>query len=162
MGNRSRAISSSAITPGPLGMADTGYNPDEKLRDRIAPTEEDTAFRHRKLRGEVHDERGHLLRCECLRQRTEQVVGESGASQRRHHGTTGRFENQIRRGDQLGKCQVRRRRSERRQKFPGAFLRTARHTSNSNGKVPCFYGTQQRTSDGPAPDDPNGLRCHDS
>ncbi len=41
---------------GPLGMPATRYLPPPGWRDRIAPTERDTAFRHRMLRGEVHDE----------------------------------------------------------------------------------------------------------
>ncbi len=41
---------------GPLGMSSTRFLPPESWRDRIAPTENDTAFRHRVLRGEVHDE----------------------------------------------------------------------------------------------------------
>lgn len=46
---------------GPLGMRDTGFNPllwsdDPAVLARIAPTEVDTVFRHRHLRGEVHDE----------------------------------------------------------------------------------------------------------
>jgi CubicO group peptidase (beta-lactamase class C family) len=40
----------------PLGMTATRYLPPSSWRDRIAPTENDTAFRHRVLRGEVHDE----------------------------------------------------------------------------------------------------------
>ncbi len=40
----------------PLGMASTRYLPPESWRTRIAPTETDTAFRHRMLLGEVHDE----------------------------------------------------------------------------------------------------------
>jgi len=40
----------------PLGMSATGYLPPAGWRDRIAPTEDDTAFRHRVLLGEVHDE----------------------------------------------------------------------------------------------------------
>jgi CubicO group peptidase (beta-lactamase class C family) len=40
----------------PLGMTATGYLPPRSWRDRIAPTEIDTAFRHRLIRGEVHDE----------------------------------------------------------------------------------------------------------
>jgi len=40
----------------PLGMSDTMYNPAAALRARIAPTELDTDFRKRLLRGEVHDE----------------------------------------------------------------------------------------------------------
>lgn len=41
---------------GPLGMGSTRYLPPVSWRDRIAPTENDTAFRHRMLHGEVHDE----------------------------------------------------------------------------------------------------------
>jgi CubicO group peptidase (beta-lactamase class C family) len=41
---------------GPLGMGATRYLPPASWRDRIAPTENDTMFRHRLLRGEVHDE----------------------------------------------------------------------------------------------------------
>lgn len=40
----------------PLGMISTRFLPPPDWRDRIAPTENDTAFRHRMLRGEVHDE----------------------------------------------------------------------------------------------------------
>jgi serine-type D-Ala-D-Ala carboxypeptidase len=40
----------------PLGMTATRYLPPASWRDRIAPTEDDTAFRHRVLLGEVHDE----------------------------------------------------------------------------------------------------------
>ena len=41
---------------GPLGMPATVFRPPASWRDRIAPTEHDTVFRHRWLRGEVHDE----------------------------------------------------------------------------------------------------------
>ncbi len=41
---------------GPLGMPATRFVPPGSWRDRIAPTEHDTVFRHRWLRGEVHDE----------------------------------------------------------------------------------------------------------
>jgi len=41
---------------GPVGMSATRFLPPASLRDRIAPTEHDTLFRHRWLRGEVHDE----------------------------------------------------------------------------------------------------------
>jgi CubicO group peptidase (beta-lactamase class C family) len=41
---------------GPLGMPATRFVPPAAWRDRIAPTEHDTLFRHRWLRGEVHDE----------------------------------------------------------------------------------------------------------
>jgi serine-type D-Ala-D-Ala carboxypeptidase len=46
---------------GPLGMQSTRYLPPESWRSRIAPTETDTAFRHRALRGEVHDENAGRL-----------------------------------------------------------------------------------------------------
>jgi beta-N-acetylhexosaminidase len=39
----------------PLGMADSMFNPSAKLAARIAPTEMDEDFRHKLLRGEVHD-----------------------------------------------------------------------------------------------------------
>lgn len=45
----------------PLGMPATRYLPPPGWRDRIAPTENDTAFRHRVLRGEVHDENAGRL-----------------------------------------------------------------------------------------------------
>jgi len=41
---------------GPLGMPATRFRPPATWRDRIAPTENDTMFRHRLLVGEVHDE----------------------------------------------------------------------------------------------------------
>lgn len=41
---------------GPLGMRSTRYRPPRSWRPHIAPTELDTAFRHRLIRGEVHDE----------------------------------------------------------------------------------------------------------
>jgi len=40
----------------PLGMTSTRFAPPTTWRDRIAPTEMDTFFRHRLLIGEVHDE----------------------------------------------------------------------------------------------------------
>jgi len=46
---------------GPLGMGSTRYLPPESWRIRIAPTENDTAFRHRMLHGEVHDENAGRL-----------------------------------------------------------------------------------------------------
>jgi CubicO group peptidase (beta-lactamase class C family) len=49
---------------GPLGMRDTGFNPLSRTGaapDRIAPTEVDTVFRHRHIRGEVHDENAYAL-----------------------------------------------------------------------------------------------------
>jgi CubicO group peptidase (beta-lactamase class C family) len=45
----------------PLGMSGTMYNPPAALRARIAPTELDTDFRKRLLRGEVHDENAFAL-----------------------------------------------------------------------------------------------------
>lgn len=41
---------------GPLGMTSTRYLPPRRWQSRIAPTEIDTVFRHRLIRGEVHDE----------------------------------------------------------------------------------------------------------
>src|SRR5207253_577455 len=41
---------------GPLAMPSTRFLPPAAWRDRIAPTENDTMFRHRLLVGEVHDE----------------------------------------------------------------------------------------------------------
>jgi CubicO group peptidase (beta-lactamase class C family)/beta-glucosidase-like glycosyl hydrolase len=46
---------------GPLGMRDTMFNPPRHLRDRIAPTEDDQEFRHRLIRGEVHDENAWVM-----------------------------------------------------------------------------------------------------
>jgi len=46
---------------GPLGMQSTRYLPPESWRQRIAPTERDTVFRHRLLHGEVHDENAGRL-----------------------------------------------------------------------------------------------------
>jgi len=43
----------------PLGMIDTGFNPDPGLMARIAPTEVDTIYRNGLVRGEVHDENAH-------------------------------------------------------------------------------------------------------
>lgn len=40
----------------PLGMRDTRYRPPRSWLARIAPTEVDTTWRHRLVRGEVHDE----------------------------------------------------------------------------------------------------------
>ena len=45
----------------PMGMEDTGYNPSDSLKHRIAPTEIDNYFRDRMLLGEVHDENAYLL-----------------------------------------------------------------------------------------------------
>jgi CubicO group peptidase (beta-lactamase class C family) len=46
---------------GPLGMRDTRFRPPTELWDRVAPTEVDTAWRRRHLRGEVHDENAFAL-----------------------------------------------------------------------------------------------------
>jgi CubicO group peptidase (beta-lactamase class C family) len=46
---------------GPLEMRATRFLPPAGWRSRIAPTERDTAFRHRQLRGEVHDENAGRL-----------------------------------------------------------------------------------------------------
>ena len=44
----------------PLGMASTMYRPPTDLLPRIAPTEFDS-WRHRRIRGEVHDENAYAL-----------------------------------------------------------------------------------------------------
>ena len=46
---------------GPLGMKDTGFNPSARNLPRIVPTEQDKIFRHRLIRGEVHDENAYVL-----------------------------------------------------------------------------------------------------
>ncbi len=46
---------------GPLNMRDTRFRPPRALWDRVAPTEVDTAWRKRQLRGEVHDENAYAL-----------------------------------------------------------------------------------------------------
>jgi CubicO group peptidase (beta-lactamase class C family) len=45
----------------PLGMSDTRFNPPETFWDRIAPTENDSEFRKRLIRGEVHDENAWVM-----------------------------------------------------------------------------------------------------
>lgn len=45
----------------PLGMKDTGFNPPARRIARIPPTEQDDVFRHRLIRGEVHDENAFVL-----------------------------------------------------------------------------------------------------
>jgi CubicO group peptidase (beta-lactamase class C family) len=45
----------------PLGMTSTRYLPPPAWLARIAPTENDTSWRHRMLRGEVHDENASRL-----------------------------------------------------------------------------------------------------
>ena len=46
---------------GPLRMEDTGYNPPEKLLDRIPPTEQDDIFRHELVHGIVHDKNAFVM-----------------------------------------------------------------------------------------------------
>ena len=45
----------------PLGMNATGFCPAPAIRDAIPPTEEDTWFRHRLIKGEVQDENASVL-----------------------------------------------------------------------------------------------------
>lgn len=45
----------------PLGMASTGFRPPARWLFRVAPTEYDTAWRKRIVRGEVHDEKAAWL-----------------------------------------------------------------------------------------------------
>ncbi len=45
----------------PMGMVTTMYNPPAKWINRIAPTENDTYWRHRQIRGTVHDETSDLM-----------------------------------------------------------------------------------------------------
>ncbi len=45
----------------PLGMTSTMFNPPDSLVYRIAPTELDNYWRHRQIRGTVHDETSALL-----------------------------------------------------------------------------------------------------
>jgi len=45
----------------PLGMTETFFNPPKEFKDRCAPTENDTYWRHRLLIGEVHDEASSML-----------------------------------------------------------------------------------------------------
>lgn len=54
-----RFLKTSAFEP--LGMKDTGFNPPATLLPRIVPTEQDDYFRHRLLRGSVHDESAHVM-----------------------------------------------------------------------------------------------------
>ena len=46
---------------GPLGMATTCFNPPQAQRSLIPPTEDDRAFRHRVIQGEVHDENAGVI-----------------------------------------------------------------------------------------------------
>lgn len=45
----------------PIKLTATYYNPPAERRSLIPPTEEDTAFRHRRIQGEVQDENAWLL-----------------------------------------------------------------------------------------------------
>ena len=45
----------------PLQMNDTYFNPKEKYKQKIVPTEYDDYFRNRLLQGEVHDENAYIL-----------------------------------------------------------------------------------------------------
>lgn len=45
----------------PLGTRDTRFRPARVLWDRVAPTEVDTVYRKRHLRGKVHDENAYAL-----------------------------------------------------------------------------------------------------
>lgn len=45
----------------PLGMADTGFNPPASLLARIPATEQDDHYRHRLVRGTVHDESADVM-----------------------------------------------------------------------------------------------------
>ncbi|MGD0730240.1 MAG: serine hydrolase domain-containing protein [Terracidiphilus sp.] len=46
----------------PLGIKVTGFSPALGARHSIPPTEEDTAFRHRRIQGEVQDENAWVLK----------------------------------------------------------------------------------------------------
>ncbi len=46
---------------GPLKMGDTRFRPPREAWERVAPTEVDTTWRKRQLRGEVHDENAFAL-----------------------------------------------------------------------------------------------------
>ena len=46
---------------GPLGMAQTAFNPPASWRDSIPPTADDRSFRHRIIQGEVQDENASVL-----------------------------------------------------------------------------------------------------
>jgi len=46
---------------GPLGMADTTFNPPAELRQRIPPTADDKSFRKRIIQGEAQDENASVL-----------------------------------------------------------------------------------------------------
>lgn len=44
-----------------IGMTNTTFNPDQKLKKQCVPTEKDTYWRNRIIQGEVHDEAASLL-----------------------------------------------------------------------------------------------------
>src|SRR5581483_10050256 len=46
---------------GPLGMANTAFNPPQSWRSSTAPTADDQLFRHRRIQGEVQDENASVL-----------------------------------------------------------------------------------------------------
>jgi CubicO group peptidase (beta-lactamase class C family) len=46
---------------GPLAMSRTGFRPPRELRSLIPPTENDRAFRHRIIQGEVQDENAYVM-----------------------------------------------------------------------------------------------------
>jgi serine-type D-Ala-D-Ala carboxypeptidase len=46
---------------GPLGMARTCFNPPRELRPQIPPSEDDRAFRHRVIQGDVNDENASVM-----------------------------------------------------------------------------------------------------
>ena len=45
----------------PLALRSTAFRPPHRARPFIPPTEEDTAFRHRRIQGEVQDENAYVL-----------------------------------------------------------------------------------------------------
>jgi serine-type D-Ala-D-Ala carboxypeptidase len=45
----------------PLGMMHTCFNPPPEWKPAIAPTEDDRAFRHRRIQGEVNDENASVM-----------------------------------------------------------------------------------------------------
>jgi len=46
----------------PLGLSSTAFNPPNRARPFIPPTEDDTTFRHRSIQGEVQDENAWVLK----------------------------------------------------------------------------------------------------
>jgi CubicO group peptidase (beta-lactamase class C family) len=45
----------------PLKMLSTAYNPDDEMKKKIPPTEYDSRWRNKLLKGEVHDEAAYLI-----------------------------------------------------------------------------------------------------